>query len=384
MKKLMAVIIVSVLALSVVPLVSASTSGDFVYDVQRDNSAEIIKYTGNDSVPEIPSKIKSHSVTGIAYGAFAGCKDITDITVPDSIMVIGEKAFYGCENLTTVNVPDSVTSIAQQVFGGCPKLTAVNIDENNSKYSSADGVVFSGEKTELVFYPTGKTGSYIIPDSTARIGSGAFKECAGLTAVTIPEGVNNISDNAFENCTALTDLTVPESVTSIGTEAFAACTALQSAVLACHMTALSDGIFKDCTALTSVTIPDSIKNIGSDAFAGCKSLAEITLPEGLTDIGEKAFCGCENLTAVIIPQSVTNIGSAAFGYTDTDKKINGFAVYGVGGSCAYHYAAENGFSFNPNNVPTYAAIGVAAALVAAYVFISVYLRGNLTKPREKD
>ncbi len=85
------------------------------------------------------------------------------------------------------------------------------------------------------------------------IGSSAFRDCTGLTSVTIGNSVTSIGSSAFRYCTGLTSITIPESVTSIGGAAFSG-----------------------CTGLTSITIPESVTSIGGAAFSGCTGLTSVT------------------------------------------------------------------------------------------------------------
>lgn len=52
------------------------------------------------------------------------------------------------------------------------------------------------------------------------IGDSAFRNCSGLTSITIPDSVITIGGGAFYGCTGLTSITIPDSVTSIGDSAF--------------------------------------------------------------------------------------------------------------------------------------------------------------------
>ena len=105
--------------------------------------------------------------------------------------------------------------------------------------------------------------------SVTTIGASAFKECGGLTSITIPNTVTSIESYAFWYCIGLTSVTIPNSVTSIGKQAF-----------------------YYCSGLTSVTIPNSVTSIGSDAFHGCSGLTSITIPNSVTNIGWGAFYDC--------------------------------------------------------------------------------------------
>ena len=59
--------------------------------------------------------------------------------------------------------------------------------------------------------------------SVTSIGSYAFRNCSGLTSVTIGNSVTSIGNYAFLQCSGLTSVTIPNSVTSIGEDAFYGC-----------------------------------------------------------------------------------------------------------------------------------------------------------------
>ena len=171
----------------------------------------------------------SNSVKSIGESAFYGCTALTSFTIPSSVTSIGRSAFYGCTGLTSVTIGNSVTSIGSLAFRDCtqlksitiPKsvksigddafstgggLTKINIDENNTAYSSIDGVLFNKSQTELIRYPGGKQGEYTIPNSVTSIKKSAFSVCRGLTSVIIPSSVTSIGDYAFGYCNKLTDI----------------------------------------------------------------------------------------------------------------------------------------------------------------------------------
>jgi hypothetical protein len=87
------------------------------------------------------------------------------------------------------------------------------------------GVLFNQSQTTLIEYPSGKVGSYSIPNTVTNIGPSAFYGTS-LTSVTIPNSVTSIGMDAFSYCTNLTSVTIPNSVTSIRNGAFSYCTNL--------------------------------------------------------------------------------------------------------------------------------------------------------------
>jgi hypothetical protein len=65
------------------------------------------------------------SVISIGNNAFGGCSSLTSVTIPDSVISIGNYAFSWCSGLTSVTIPDSVISIGNYAFSSCRSLTSV-------------------------------------------------------------------------------------------------------------------------------------------------------------------------------------------------------------------------------------------------------------------
>ncbi len=244
-------------------------------------SRQPISISASITIPaNVTYKEQSYSVTSIEGYAFYGCIGLTSITIPDSVTNIGDCAFYGCIGLTSITIPDSVTTIGYEAFFGCSLLTSINVDENNPKYCSKDGIVFSKDKTMLVYYPAGKkNSSYFIPDSVTSIGSYAFDGCGALKTVTFNENsqLNTIRRYAFYGCSTLTSITIPDGVTSIGDFAFHSCTSLETVTFGgnSQLEVIGISAFYGCSTLTSIIIPNSVTNIGREAFDRCDGLGTI-------------------------------------------------------------------------------------------------------------
>lgn len=153
------------------------------------------------------------------------------------------------------------------------------------------------------------TGEVTIPASVNHEGSTytvtaiameAFKNCTGLTSISIPSSVSTISDQAFYGCTGLTSVTIPEGVTSIGNEAFYFCSNLATVVIGDDVKTIGNSVFYECRKLTELTLGNHVETIGSSAFYRCYGLKSVTIPRSVTSIGSDAFLQCDYLSAVHI------------------------------------------------------------------------------------
>lgn len=122
-------------------------------------------YKGNIVIPEIAIDDEtntSYTVTAINRNAFSNCRELTSVTIPNSVTYIGDSAFSGCSTLTSATIGDSVTSIPDYAFWDCDALASVTIG-----------------------------------NSVKTIGFAAFHWCSALTSVTIGDSVTFISYGAF-------------------------------------------------------------------------------------------------------------------------------------------------------------------------------------------
>ena len=174
---------------------------------------------------QIVCKRYNYPVTSIGNKAFKNCRNLTSITIPNSVTRIGNKAFKDCQNLTSITIPNSVTSIGEKILDGCEKLTSIIVEVGNEKYDSrknCNAIIETETNTLIIGCRT-----TIIPDDVTSIGESAFHHCEKLTSIKIPNGVTTIEGLAFCGCRMLTDVTIPNSVESIGDQAFDFCDSLR-------------------------------------------------------------------------------------------------------------------------------------------------------------
>ena len=222
------------------------------------------------------------SVGEIEYKAFFNCAGLTSIFLPASLVEMG--TLFG-EDLYDMSHPSDEIAKEYRAFCNCDGLTAITTHSDNPLYASEDGILFNRDKTELIVYPVGRQGNYIIPDTVVKIRNLAFANAKGLTSVTIPASVTEIGRHAFIRCIGLTSITIPNSMTEINHD-----------------------MFCGCTGLTTVDIPDSVTVIGANAFLDCTGLTSINIPNSVVKIFDSAFKNCTGLTSIHIPASVIEIG----------------------------------------------------------------------------
>ncbi|NMC60695.1 MAG: leucine-rich repeat domain-containing protein, partial [Candidatus Methanofastidiosa archaeon] len=229
-------------------------------------SANIKAYTGTDgtntgllttySINEIPA----YAFYNPVYNTFK--YTLTSFKLPSTTTSIGYLAFYYCTMLSgTVTIPASVKSIGEYAFYGCTQISSFSVANNNSRYSSLNGVLFNKNQDTLFIFPGAKSGTYTIPASVKHVGASAF------------EGQSNLMQLYF-----------PSTLNSIGAYAFAFCNGVSG----------------------NLTLPSNLKKIEDGAFYGCSKLnGTVIIPAGLTDFGNYCFFECNNISSFSVSASNT-------------------------------------------------------------------------------
>lgn len=301
---------VTLLAVSVFAPVSAGAlqSGDYVYTVLADGTAQITEYTGTATTVSLPSTLNGYTVTSL-----------------------GNWIFNSNQGVTSVTIPGTVTTLDGNIFWCCPKLTSVTVASGSASFSSTDGVLFSNDKTELIAYPQSKSGAYTIPGTVKEIAYNAFANNALITSVTIPQSVTLISSSAFENCVKLASVSAAQNDNLIISMYAFNNTAYVNNFVSDFVTIGSGYLIKYDGTAQDLTIPSTIKCICDGAFQGNIILKKVTIPASVQKIGEYALANCTQLADIQIPSGLNNIASTAFLSTPwLTNYANDFVVIGDG------------------------------------------------------
>lgn len=118
-----------------------------------------------------------NTITEINYSTFLGCTKLSNINL-DNIKKISDYAFSK-NGLQEINLPDEIELSSGKAFLLCEKLEKIKVSDNNANYFVKDNVLYAkyntGERIELVLYPTGKRDiSYLVDKSVDTICSSAI------------------------------------------------------------------------------------------------------------------------------------------------------------------------------------------------------------------
>lgn len=257
----------------------------------------------------IPSSLKTVTVTGgeIAPGAFSNCVNLTAVSLPDGIKVIGAYAFYSCVELLTLTLPETVTTIGDSAFAACIQLTTT------------------------------------IPDGVSTLGIGAFSGCVSLSpTIVVGNNMTSIGAGAFAGLSLATSLTVESGnpvyfssgncLIEKGTGKLVAGCNYSTIPTDGSVTSIGEFAFSGIVGrMTSVTIPNGVRSLGGYSFYYCTTLASVTIPASVTDIGSVAFGLCSALTVIRFEGTMAQ-WNAINKETDWNAETGNYTVYCTDGT----------------------------------------------------
>ena len=123
---------------------------------------------------------------------------LKEISLPDNVTVDGNMgyAFAYCKELSKVHLPNNISGIYDSMFRDCSKLTEVNI-----------------------------------PDTVTVLGTRAFNGCSSLRKLDCLGNIVSIEQYTFAGCTSLAWLRIPSTCTFIAKYSFEHCDALATLIV---------------------------------------------------------------------------------------------------------------------------------------------------------
>ncbi len=157
-------------------------------------SNEAFKFCYNLKTVTLPNTVES-----LGNACFGSCTSLQSISIPNSVKDMRWSTFDRCTSLKTVTIGCGVDTMeTYSVFGGCTSLENITVNSSNNNYSSANGIMYDKNKTEILVYPQAKKDTtYSVPSSVKSLGEMTANGNAYLKTVTIPSNIKDIGDYAF-------------------------------------------------------------------------------------------------------------------------------------------------------------------------------------------
>ncbi|MCL2086569.1 MAG: leucine-rich repeat protein [Oscillospiraceae bacterium] len=289
---------------------------------------------------------------------------ITKVTLPETLVTIGENTFSGCgalryferanssgdeQDVTGSTYPDSVSRIYKSAFLATAWLEVFTHPSTGVVRSSiGGGPVYFGKVAYLYVDPIAPGNFQIsLRDDTKGIAeefsrstrisnlttsSGAnFPELIwiGPSALVVgdtspwstPYGNDFIIGNVYwlrrnppPGQGFIPRLTIPEGIVHIADNAFSGTNIdINEFIMPTTLKSIGRRAFFNKNTITSVNLPEGFLSIEREAFRGCTSIGRFDFPTTFTHLGDMAFRGCTTLQTIGFEQTqVTVIGNEAF------------------------------------------------------------------------
>ncbi len=277
--------------------------------------------------------------------------------------------------VTYANFSSKTTSNGMAaLFLGCSSLENITIANEEDVdatvyYTAIDGVIYTADKTVLIYCPAANVGALngdtptykiTVPNTVTLVMNMAFLDNTKITTVTFEE-----FDKADEKygtqilmvghessaskteavfggiTTSITEVNLPSHLSTISGYAFAV-TGENPTAMAINFNAGASDItlknnafrFSAATTLTvpavksftttyafadtpllqsvSISIPSTVTTLPNYIFQNAKSLTSFSVPASIKTIGTYAFENCTSLTSVELPSALTTINQSAF------------------------------------------------------------------------
>ncbi|MDF2881243.1 MAG: hypothetical protein K0R54_1800, partial [Clostridiaceae bacterium] len=290
---------------------------------------------------KIKTVIIEEGVTNVGNNTFYAFKNLTSITIANTVKIIRSSAFYDCDGLTTIVFPNSLTSIEYSAFKECDNITSITIPGSvttigSDAFSECDNLVeiineYTGNQTigTNVFTNSGLNK----PSKNAR---GYYENINFVNAIInagytfeglLNIGVYQLGTNVigtFDAETGILTISGTGDMTDflgINTPYYSIGNLIKTVIIQEGVTSIGDNAFyNNFINLTSIIIPETVTKIGSNAFYK-SGIASIIIPNSVLTISSSAFNECDGLISITIPSSVVTIGSGAFANCDNLAEI---------------------------------------------------------------
>ncbi|MGN0532458.1 MAG: leucine-rich repeat protein [Eubacterium sp.] len=276
--------------------------------------------------------IANYTISGSNVSPFKDCT-ITNIVIEDGITNISDNLFYNAKNIRSVFVPSSVVSITPYAFRGAGMGgTGFDVDNENKKFSSVAGSLYSDNGTCLVRFVDTGVDEFVVPADVNCIKKWAFLsdvtlsklavggtelvmeeyaiDKAKIDHIELKEGLKSIGSNIKVDNLKDTQIYVPSTVDTIGIMTFLQAPSVKAIIVSPENKSFYsiDGVVVDSTGTLAV-------------YPGGKQDERYITPPQVNSVGVKAFCDNNYLVELIIANGVTKLERFAISYLYQVEKI---------------------------------------------------------------
>lgn len=192
----------------------------------------------------------------LTYFKFQNCSGLTSVTWPSGSTAtkIPDDAFDYTRALTSITIPDTIVTIGQHAF----RYTALPNITIPSSVETLGYEAFQGSSLTSV----------TIPSTVKTISGGCFYGCWSLSSITLNEGLESIGELAFSS-TKIKTLTIPGSCRSIGYEACSSCTTLTDLTFIEGQNTLymPSKMYCYCTNINNLIIPQNVTTSSGNSYS---------------------------------------------------------------------------------------------------------------------
>lgn len=351
-KRNLSVLIVIVTLIIMLLPVSEADAETSASDFRMEGST-LVKYRGTEKNVTIPDTVEvigrsafednkdvelvvlSNSVRRIDPYAFWGCENLDTVVLGTGLSAVGDYAFTKCTGLEQMTLPSNITAIGIQAFGDCTSLRNISIP---AQTTSIHETAFDG-CYQLTFHCDSGT----VADEYAK----AFYEkqqsnLENSIPVTVPDSIDSDHSETEDTETEDTETPSPAELTATEPEATAVpsdpdevsgsllgttyIVGNQAVMIADHaqfnvyekeQDSGSVGIWED--KIPKYAIIDG-KAVADQAYYRSTALGDVVLPQGIQEIGEFAFAR-SSATSAVLPEGVEHIGYGAFYHCDDLQEV---------------------------------------------------------------
>lgn len=254
-------------------------NGTWGCHVVYNNEVSIISASGYGTEVVIPDVVKNgeneYSVRQLGEELFIRNKEITKVTLPKGLEILGSRVFEYCENLSVVENSACVTTVYDQAFYNCSSLTHVDLP------------------------------------SCTTIGDASFQYCTNLSSIDGLSKCRNVEKSAFAYCSSLKSIALP-SCGFIREHAFFCCPNIRVS-LGAFCPDLEDNVF-DATATLIVPLSAAAAYkyspdwYGSSRYTDWKKyFNQITFENDIIEISTKALSDKSGIESVIGATEVSKV-----------------------------------------------------------------------------